>query len=104
MVSRRVFCRLGTCPDGAVRSRARSSRVSSAFGVSSLLRAAASSIANGSPSSRVQTATTSATLSGVSAKVAFVARACWVNSCTAPDASACCRVLPAGSSSGGTAC
>ena len=68
------------------------------------MRAAASSIANGNPSSRVQTATTSATLSAVSAKVAFIARACWTNNCTAPDASACFRLSPAGSSSGGTAC
>jgi hypothetical protein len=49
MVSRRVCCRLGRWLPAALMSRLRLNRTNSACGLSSLLRAAANSIAKGSP-------------------------------------------------------
>jgi hypothetical protein len=59
---------------------------SNADGDNNLLRAAASSRANGSPSNRRQTAATSAAFSGVTANPGRTIPACSQNICTAADA------------------
>ncbi|HEX2743020.1 MAG TPA: hypothetical protein VHN16_01275 [Streptosporangiaceae bacterium] len=56
------------------------------MGASSLAREAASSMASGSPSSRLQIAATSAAFPSQSAKPGLTAAACWTNSCVAPQA------------------
>ncbi len=70
MVSRSVFCRADTKELVAVRSKALSNRANSAVGLSSLVRAAASSIASGNPSRRRYSAATSSALLELRVKLA----------------------------------
>ena len=104
IVSRSVRCRLGRWRPASPRSSTRSSRASIARGLSSLARAAASSIASGSPSRRRQIATTSAALAAVTANCRCDRRACWTNSCTAGAAAATARLSSSGRASGRTKC
>jgi hypothetical protein len=70
----------------AASSRLCPRRASRALGASSLVREAASSMASGSPSSRLQIAATSAAFPSHSAKPGLTEAACWTNSCVALQA------------------